>query len=62
MYVVKNITDKPIELAPDVFINPGEQLTYQVLPASLPEGLEVKDASLTLEERKADAHAFDPML
>jgi hypothetical protein len=61
-YVIKNITDKPLEID-GVSIDPKEQLSI-VFPsqamrdAQTAGKLQIKDSSETFEERKADVDGY----
>ena len=64
MYVIKNITPAKIELAPGVYIDPGEQLSIAHLTDSMQDAadagaLQIKLGDPTLEERKADVAAIE---
>jgi hypothetical protein len=64
MFVIKNLTKKPIPLGNDVSIDPGEQLSIAVLSPEMNAAwdaghLQVKDGDETLAERKADIDAIN---
>lgn len=64
MYVIKNITDESLPID-GVDIEPGRQFDARVLTADMIAArdagkLQVKDATPTLAERKADTAAFKP--
>jgi hypothetical protein len=65
MFVIKNVTDKPLPID-GVSIDPGEQLEVRALSADMiaareAGALQVRDATETLEERKADVAAIKPI-
>lgn len=65
MYVIKNISPVRLTLENDVVIEPGEQLDVAVLTTRMQDAadagaLQIRDATETPEERRADVEAIQP--
>ena len=63
-FIIKNVRDHKI-LVGDTVLNPGEQLTGQVLTDAINDAADrgditVHDASVSVSELKSDSDAFKP--
>jgi len=64
-YIIKNLTPAKIEIAPDVYIEPHQQLgplsqlTDKMQDAADAGALQIKSDEETLEERRSDIDAIN---